>query len=263
MTTAINELVQKLDTSSVDQTCIDLLQMGADAQTLLDKMSDRAIDWRLRDLLEAGIPADMLVNRMTPQQVRGNQEFLLQHGADKDTVSRKGRPTLPGWLIDRVYSNPQFAPSEWAPMDVILRGANRKLASQHFTDLLFEGADPDLLIKKASPDMVEAYAEELLQRGANPGLVAKTVDMFCRGCVADHLAALLQHGANPDEMMRYMYTQQIVEEMDLLQEYGADFKAVAMRRAKSGRQIEGDTDSLAILLAYSGHSPEQIAKAIR
>lgn len=263
MATTINELVQKLDTSSVDQTCIELLQMGADAQTLLDKMSDQAISWHRNDLLEAGVPMDMLVDRMTPQQVRDSQEFLLQHGADKSTVNQKGKPTLPGWLIEGIYSNPQFAPSEWAPMETILRGANRKLVSQHFADLLFEGADPDLLIKKASPDMVEVYAEELLRRGANPGLVAKAVDIFCRGCVADHLTALLQHGANPNEMMRYMYTQQIVEEMDLLQEYGADFKAVAMRRAKSGRQIEGDTESLAILLVYSGHSPEQIAEVIQ
>jgi len=264
MTNTINELVQKLDNHTVGNTCAELLQMGADVQALLDKMSDWAISQHLSDLLKAGVPVNTLVDRMTPQQVYDHREFLLQHGADEHIVNQKGRPTLPGWLINRIYLNPQFAPSEWAPMKTILHGANRRLVSQHsnFTDLLFEGADPDILVKKASPDLIEAYADELLERGANPELVARAIDRFCRGCVADHLAALLQHGANPNAMMRYMYTQQIVEEMDLLQRYGADLEAVAMRRAKSGRQIEGDTDSLAILLVHSGYSPKQIAEII-
>lgn len=223
----VDDIVDGLSSSDVDENFDILLQNGADINKIKDKLSSDDFYKRFEALIEHGVEIDDKLLRMTlPSELIKNIDFFLGPGGVTIDcfMNYISRSTIIE-AIDTLVEHGAKVDINW-----VLDGITQSDAGKYIDSLFKYGADPNKIVEKLSNNKIHYNIERLLEYGAdaNKTLDAIGTDIFGRPTtdgylwVADYIDTFLKHGADINKIVDNLWPSDVAENMEKLLRNGAD-----------------------------------------
>lgn len=213
-----NTLVQHMGDGSINEHLDDLIKLGTNGDTLVKHINEDLIIEHFDDLIKLGARDETIMDYLSKDCIGANFGRLVEAGFDDGVLVEK--------MDTRRFKYLDTLLKHGVSMDTLMRGLVGTDVNDHFDELLEAGESIEVLIEGLGKDYLPEKFDRLVELGASGDAL---VQHMRDSSIAERLDDLIELGTNGDALVQHLDDDLILENIDDLIKLGAHDETIASR----------------------------------